>query len=74
MMERRQSQLKKLRQQAQELESILELLTEIHENPAGGLILSTPEDCREQGHLLSVSRTWVSWGKGGGDSIDGAGC
>ncbi|XP_060981367.1 apolipoprotein L3-like [Dama dama] len=45
----------KLRQQAQELESILELLTEIHENLQKGSVPPPPEECRDQGHVLGVS-------------------
>ena len=46
----------KVRRQAQELESILELLPEIHENlQEENLSSPPPEECRDQGHLLGVS-------------------
>ena len=47
----------KVRQQAQVLESVLELLTEIHENLQEGSVPPPPppEECRDQGHLLGVS-------------------
>ena len=64
----------KLRQRAQELESILELLTEIHENPAGGLDSLNPRGLQGPGTFAECLRGRLLEGKRRGESIDGAGC
>jgi len=45
----------KLRQRAQELENILDLLTEIHENLEEGSVPPPQEECRDLEHLLGIS-------------------
>ena len=59
---------------AQELESILELLTEIHENPAGGLDSLNPRGLQGPGTFAECLRGRLLEGKRRGESIDGAGC
>ncbi|XDA74824.1 hypothetical protein R6Z07F_005052 [Ovis aries] len=53
----------KLRQQAQELESILELLTEIHENLQEGSVPPPPEECSARSQPLELKSNLYRMGQ-----------